>query len=153
MSSCWQCKVGLETLQSLNLMLCLTMLGVNSAVMMTCEGCKSLQNAPEYYCSHDSRYLFFRCESDSTSLIWRVSSPLFEESVDLSALSSVENIIRHQWFSVVLDAVYFNDYGEILMISYLWFNLGFLGSNLTVSCSDEHPMIRTLKLLGKYLKL
>ena len=119
-----------------------------SSVELTCGGCESEENAPGYYCHGISRYLSFRCESDSSTLIWNVS-PLLEEPVVLGALSTEGNVIRRDGATIIIDTLDFSE-DRRQIISYLWLDLGLLDSDVTVSCSSGHPSTWTMKLLGSY---
>ena len=123
------------------------MLGVDS-VEVTCTGCYSEENAPEFFCHGVSRYLYFRCETKTNStLIWNVS-PLLQEPVILGPLSPVDNIIRREGITVLVDTVDFAE-GRRHIISYLWLDLGSLNSDVNVSCSNGRLQTKALKLLGK----
>lgn len=116
---------------------------------MTCGGCRSEDNAPEYYCRGTSRYLYFRCESDSSNLIWNVN-PVFQERIILGFLNEKGQIISKEHVTVVVDTID-EDLGKI--ISYLWLDLGLLVEDVAVTCSHGQTIRKELKQLGTYLIL
>lgn len=119
--------------------------GVSSR--LTCDGCEPNDKRIDYYCKGTERYIHFRCKSDTDQLIWNVS-PLLSETVVLSGLSAEDNIIRRPGgVNVFVDQVN-NDGSIIEIISYLWFNLETMTSELTVSCDNGDFQEWTLKPLG-----
>ena len=123
------------------------MLGVEN-VEFTCGGCWSEEDSPEYFCGGISRYLYFRCEgSASSSLIWTFSSEDQDELVVLGLRSSEENTIQRGNITVYVDTIDFAS-GHSQIISYLWLDLGLLGSDVNVSCTNSITKIKTLKQLG-----
>ena len=114
---------------------------------LTCDGCEPNDERIEYYCKGTERHIHFRCQSDTNQLIWDVS-PLLSETVSLNGLSPEDNIIRKPGgVNVFVDEV---NVGEsvIEIISYLWFNLETVKSELTVSCDNGDFQEWTLKPLG-----
>ena len=126
------------------------LVGVDS-LELTCGGCQSGENSPEYFCRGISHYLYFRCEgSGSSSLIWTVSSQNQDEQVILGFHNSEESTIRRGNITVYIDTVDFTN-GRSQIISYLWLDLGLLASNVTVSCSNGITRTKSLKQLGTLL--
>ena len=122
-------------------------LGVDS-VEFTCGGCQSGENSPEYICSGEHRYIYFRCEGNgSSSFTWSVSSQGHDELVALGPFSPEENTIRRGDITVYVDTVDFTN-GRSIIISYLWLDLGLLDSDVTVSCTNGNTRMKNLKLLG-----
>ena len=125
--------------------------GVDS-VEFTCGGCLSEENSPEYFCSREDRYLYFRCEgSGSSTLTWNISSQHVYAAVPLGSLSMEENTIQQGFYTVYIDTVDFTN-GRSHIISYLWFNLKSLGSDVNVSCSNGGQNMKTLKKLGNIIE-
>ena len=117
----------------------------------TCGGCKSEEGSPEYFCSGEHRHLYFQCGgSGSSSLIWTVSSQDQKEQVILGFHNSEESTIRRGNITVYVDTVDFTN-GRSQIMSYLWLNLGLLGSDVTVSCSNGITSTKSLKQLGTLL--
>ena len=126
------------------------MLGVDSVVELTCGGCQSGEDSPEYFCSGEHHYLYFRCEgSGSSELTWNVSSQDQDELVVLGSLNQEENTIRRGDITVYVDTVDFTD-DRSQIISFLWLNLGLLDSDMIVSCGSGITNTKTLKQLGIY---